>query len=99
MENLKCHDKRVRSLRSLNYNNNKIFFLSLNITCISFPLSLDVEMGEWQEQSDSSRLRDLTYTLALNYSFGPKFTHTSEHQIYSKSGQPGLKHIVDTEVR
>ena len=58
----------------------------------------DVEMGEWQVQPDSSRLRDLSYTMALNYSFGPKFTHTTEHQVYSKGGQPGLKHIVDTEV-
>lgn len=61
--------------------------------------SVDVDMGEWQVQSDNSRLRDLSYTLALNYSFGPKFTHTTEHQVYSKFGQPGLKHIVDTEVR
>lgn len=58
----------------------------------------DVEQNEWQVQPDGSRLRDLSYTVALNYSFGPKFTHTTEHQIYSKTGQPGLKHIVDTEV-
>lgn len=64
----------------------------------SWLLHADVETGEWQVQPDSSRLRDLSYTVALNYSFGPKFTHTTEHQVYSKSGQPGLKHIVDTEV-
>ena len=58
----------------------------------------DLEIGEWHSQSDSTRLRDLSYTLALNYSFGPKFSHTTDHQIYSKMGQPGLKHIVDTEV-
>ena len=58
----------------------------------------DLEIGEWHSQSDGTRLRDLSYTLALNYSFGPKFSHTTDHQIYSKMGQPGLKHIVDTEV-
>jgi len=40
----------------------------------------------------------MSYTLALNYSFGPKYSPSTEHQIYSKLGQPGLKHIVDTEV-
>ena len=58
----------------------------------------DLVIGEWHSQSDGTRLRDLSYTLALNYSFGPKFSHTTDHQIYSKMGQPGLKHIVDTEV-
>ena len=61
-------------------------------------LCSDLEIGEWHSQSDGTRLRDLSYTLALNYSFGPKFSHTTDHQIYSKMGQPGLKHIVDTEV-
>lgn len=56
-------------------------------------------MGEWSTQPDGTRLRDLSYTLALNYSFGPKFSHTTDHQVYSKMGQPGLKHIVDSEVQ
>lgn len=56
-------------------------------------------MGEWVPQPDSTRLRDLTYTLALNYSFGPKFSPSSEHQVYLKNGQPGVQHIVKTEVR
>lgn len=58
----------------------------------------DVEIGEWQEQTDGSKLRDLNYTVALNYSFGPKFSPTTEHQVYSKTAQPGLKHLVHTEV-
>ena len=62
------------------------------------PLSSDIDIGEWQEQTDSSRLRDLNYTVALNYSFGPKFSPTIEHQVYSSTGQPGLKHLVHTEV-
>ncbi len=63
------------------------------------PLLSDIEIGDWQPQSDGTKLRDLSYTLALNYSFGPKFSPSTEHQIYSKMGQPGLKHIVDTEVQ
>lgn len=69
----------------------------LHMYVIFFSLGLDV--GEWHSQSDGARLRDLSYTLALNYSFGPKFSHTTDHQMYSKLGQPGLKHIVDTEVQ
>ena len=71
--------------------------LSLSLS-ISLSLSPDIDIGEWQEQSDSSKLRDLHYTVALNYSFGPKFSPTTEHQVYSSSGQPGLKHLVHTEV-
>jgi hypothetical protein len=60
--------------------------------------TINIDIGEWQEQTDSSRLRDLNYTVALNYSFGPKFSPTIEHQVYSSTGQPGLKHLVHTEV-
>ncbi|CAI8027733.1 Protein Aster-B [Geodia barretti] len=60
--------------------------------------TINIDIGEWQEQTDSSKLRDLNYTVALNYSFGPKFSPTTEHQVYSSSGQPGLKHLVHTEV-
>ena len=64
----------------------------------SLPFPQDIVMGEWVPQPDSTRLRDLTYTLALNYSFGPKFSPSSEHQVYLKNGQPGVQHIVKTEV-
>ena len=59
----------------------------------------DVEMSDWQTQADYSRLRDMSYTLALNYTFGPKYARSTEHQIYSKGSIPGVKHIVNTEVR
>ena len=61
-------------------------------------LTADLDLGDWHPQSDGTRLRDISYTLALNYSFGPKFTTSTEHHTYSKMGQPGLKHIVDSEV-
>lgn len=75
-------------------------------TALHFPPSLsttlsflsDIDIGEWQEQTDGSKLRDLNYTVALNYSFGPKFSPTTEHQVYSNTAQPGLKHLVHTEV-
>ena len=55
-------------------------------------------MGEWQPEGDGGKTREISYTLALNYSFGPKFSLCVERHRYSKQGQPGLKHIVDTEV-
>lgn len=58
----------------------------------------NVEIGEWSAQPDGTRLRDVTFTLSLNYSFGPKFSPCSEHQIYFKNGQPGVRHIVQTDV-
>ncbi|XP_064394347.1 protein Aster-B-like [Halichondria panicea] len=58
----------------------------------------NIVIGEWQSQSDSSRERELSYTISLNYSFGPKFSHTTERQVYSKMCQPGIKHIVDADV-
>ena len=77
------------------YGVTSVVHLSLSL---SLSLSPDIDIGEWQEQTDSSKLRDLNYTVALNYSFGPKFSPTTEHQVYSSSGQPGLKHLVHTEV-
>ncbi|XP_065901985.1 protein Aster-A-like isoform X3 [Dysidea avara] len=60
--------------------------------------TVNLEFGEWVSQPDNSKLRDIKYTLSLNYSFGPKFSPSTEHQIYSKEGQMGLKHTVNTEV-
>ena len=38
--------------------------------------------GIYRYYSQQSDLRDLSYTLALiNYSFSPKFSHTTDHQI------------------
>ena len=78
------------------------YLLLLIFLILYFSLPLvsppDVELADWQPQTDGTKLRDLSYTLALNYSFGPKYSPSTEHQVYSKHGQPGLKHIVDTEV-
>ncbi len=58
----------------------------------------DIEISEWSTQGDGARLREISYTLSLNYSFGPKFSTCNEHQVYFKNGQPGVKHIVQTDV-
>jgi hypothetical protein len=58
----------------------------------------NIEIGDWSTQADSTRLRDLSYTLSLNYSFGPKFSPCIEHQVYFKNGQPGVRHIVRIDV-
>ena len=42
---------------------------------------VDLEFGEWVGQADGSKLRDIKYTLSLNYSFGPKFSPSTEHQV------------------
>ena len=42
---------------------------------------VDVEFGEWYSQGDGSRIRDMKYTLALNYSFGPKYSPSTERQV------------------
>ena len=74
----------------LNFSHDK----SEQITTIA----IDVEISEWSTQADGSRLRDISYTLSLNYSFGPKYSSCTEHQVYRKNGQPGVKHIVQTDV-
>ena len=43
---------------------------------------VDLEFGEWVSQADGSKLRDIKYTLSLNYSFGPKFSPSTEHQVW-----------------
>jgi hypothetical protein len=53
--------------------------------------TINIDMSEWQEQADGSKLRDLNYTVALNYSFGPKFSPTTERQVYSNTTQPGTQ--------
>jgi len=71
------------------------------VKCHQFPVltfPADMNIGEWIGNTDASKERDLSYTIALNYSFGPKFCHTTEHQVYSKLGQPGIMHIVDADV-
>ncbi|KAL5499935.1 hypothetical protein EMCRGX_G011409 [Ephydatia muelleri] len=60
--------------------------------------AVNIEVGEWQPEGDGAKTREISYTLALNYSFGPKFSLCVERHHYSKQGQPGLKHIVDMEV-
>jgi hypothetical protein len=58
----------------------------------------NIEFGQWQDLAEGTRVRDISYTLNLNYSFGPKYSPTTERQVYSKLGQPGLRHIVELEV-
>ena len=46
-----------------------------------FLLCTDIVMGEWQPQQDGSKERNRSYSISLNYSFGPKFCHTTERQV------------------
>ena len=42
---------------------------------------VDIEQGQWQDLADGSRVRDISYTVNLNYSFGPKYSPTTERQV------------------
>ena len=105
-----------KGIHNCNYTGRSFTYISSGVLIILTTCSFtDLEFGEWVSQPDNSKLRDIKYTLSLNYSFGPKFSPSTEHQvycvqrlmyhviasssqIYSKDGQMGLKHIVNTEV-
>lgn len=58
----------------------------------------NVDIGEWTPGSDGLPTRQLAYTLALNYSFGPKSTRAEEVQRHACQALPGIYYVVDASV-
>ncbi|EGD82682.1 hypothetical protein PTSG_03343 [Salpingoeca rosetta] len=58
----------------------------------------NVEIGEWAVGEDGKRVRDLSYTLQLDYSFGPSTTRGEERQVEPVPHVPGQYWIVDADV-
>ncbi|CAH1262759.1 GRAMD1B [Branchiostoma lanceolatum] len=59
--------------------------------------TFDLVIGSWQDREDGDQTRQLTYTLTLNASFGPKTSASTETQI-SHDSKPGLFYVVDCEI-
>ncbi|XP_078672894.1 protein Aster-B-like isoform X36 [Branchiostoma floridae x Branchiostoma belcheri] len=59
--------------------------------------TFDMVIGPWQDREDGDQTRQLTYTLTLNASFGPKTSASTETQI-SHDMKPGLFYVVDCEI-
>ncbi|XP_033757958.1 protein Aster-B-like isoform X2 [Pecten maximus] len=59
----------------------------------------NLAVSPWQDDTNGSgnRHRTLSYTVALNYSIGPKSSHTFEKQMLYKLSKPGSLYVVDTE--
>ncbi|XP_021349375.1 GRAM domain-containing protein 1B-like isoform X3 [Mizuhopecten yessoensis] len=59
----------------------------------------NLAVSPWQDDTNGSgnRHRTLSYTVALNYSIGPKSSHTFEKQTLYKLSKPGSLYVVDTE--
>ncbi|XP_019852961.1 PREDICTED: GRAM domain-containing protein 1B-like [Amphimedon queenslandica] len=100
-----CTEHNGRTILNEIYNTDVEHIFQLLFTGSDFFRDLfkarkttNLEVGEWTTQADNSRIRDITYTLSLNYSFGPKYSPCVEHQVYSKIGQPGVRHVVNTDV-
>ena len=46
---------------------------------------LDLVLGEWSK-SGADKVREVTYTLSLNYSIGPKTSPSTEKQVCDSEG-------------
>ncbi|XP_060079829.1 protein Aster-B-like [Ylistrum balloti] len=59
----------------------------------------NLAVSPWQDDTSrtGNRHRTLSYTVALNYSIGPKSSHTFEKQTLYKLSKPGSLYVVDTE--
>lgn len=82
----------------------KLFDLLYNDTAFIQSVHLskrntNLTVSPWQDDTNGSgnRHRTLSYTVALNYSIGPKSSHTFEKQTLYKLSKPGSLYVVDTE--
>ncbi|KAI0212347.1 Protein Aster-B [Lamellibrachia satsuma] len=58
----------------------------------------DLQMTTWTDpDSDGNRTRELKFTLALNYTLGPKCSYSHEKQTCYASSRPGLSYLIDAE--
>eukprot|EP00058_Branchiostoma_floridae_P024732 XP_002610222.1 hypothetical protein BRAFLDRAFT_216813 [Branchiostoma floridae] len=61
--------------------------------------TFDMVIEPWQDREDGDQTRQLTYTLTLNASFGPKTSASTETQVHiSHDSKPGLFYVVDCEI-
>ena len=56
----------------------------------------DLVTESWPKATnqEGNKLRNISYTLSLNYSIGPKVSPTSEKQVSSPPNDPGI-HVSD----
>ncbi|XP_074653510.1 protein Aster-B-like isoform X2 [Tubulanus polymorphus] len=59
----------------------------------------DLILNPWQDETDANgdRNREITYTVTLNASFGPKVATTTEKQLYYSHSKPGVIYVIDCE--
>ena len=57
-----------------------LFSFRVNCVCLCF---VDVILSPWPDQPDSAgiKVRNIAYTLTLNYSIGPKYSPSTERQV------------------
>lgn len=61
--------------------------------------TFDVLLSPWPEEPDANgtKIRNITYTLSLNYSIGPKVSPSTERQIMYPESKHGRKYLIDAE--
>ncbi|XP_067928922.1 protein Aster-A-like isoform X2 [Watersipora subatra] len=58
----------------------------------------DINLGEWSEpDAEGVRRRENTFTIAVNASFGPKSTRSTETQYMRAESKPGSFYCIDCE--
>ncbi|XP_065184614.1 protein Aster-B-like [Sycon ciliatum] len=60
--------------------------------------TIDLRMQEWTPTDGDGQRREVTYTLTLNKTMGPKFSPTTETQHCLEGSSPGKMYRVDVEV-
>ncbi|XP_025101004.1 GRAM domain-containing protein 1B-like isoform X1 [Pomacea canaliculata] len=62
--------------------------------------TFDLNLPKWQEDPDEegNKVRNISYTLTLNNSIGPRTAPTTERQICYKESTPGKMYCVDCEI-
>ncbi|XP_076457671.1 protein Aster-B-like [Babylonia areolata] len=62
--------------------------------------TFDLNLPQWEEEPDEegNRVRNISYTLTLNNSIGPRTSPSTEKQVCYKDSKPGKMYCVDCEI-
>ncbi|XP_070202232.1 protein Aster-B-like [Littorina saxatilis] len=62
--------------------------------------TFDLNLPQWEDEpdEDGNRVRNISYTLTLNNSIGPRTSPSTERQVCYKDSKPGKAYIVDCEI-
>lgn len=55
----------------------------------------DLDQGEWEEQSDGTKKRIISLTVAITQVVGPKSSHVTETQVMRSCSKPGQLYSID----